>query len=75
MFIQLGRVYLRDVVRIALVFLILIIAPFILESLQNQNITDIYGSRTPQVFGKNGVFGSFAKFTRKHLCRSLLLKK
>ena len=34
-----------------------------------------YRRRSFKMFCKNGVLGSFAKFTRKHLCRSLLLKK
>ena len=34
-----------------------------------------YRSRSPKVFCKNGVFDSFAKFTRKDLCRSPLLEK
>ena len=32
-------------------------------------------SRSPKVVFKNGVLDSFAKFTRNHLCGSLLLKK
>ena len=42
------------------------------------DVTDMfikYRSRSPKVVCKNGVFDSFAKFTIKHLCRSLLLKK
>ena len=34
-----------------------------------------YKSRSFKVFCKNSVLDSFAKFTRKHLCGSLLLKK
>ena len=40
--------------------------------------TDMFNkhrSRSPKVVCKNGVLDSFAKFTRNHLCRSLLLKK
>ena len=42
------------------------------------DITDMfnkYRSRSPKVVCKNGVIYSFAKFTRKHRCRSLLFKK
>ena len=42
------------------------------------DVTDMlnkYRSRNPKVICKNGVPDSFAKFTRKHLCRSVLLKK
>ena len=42
------------------------------------DITDMfnkYRSRSPKVVCKNGVLDSFAKFTRKHLCQSLLLKR
>ena len=42
------------------------------------DITDMfnkYRSRSPKVVCKNGVLDSFTKFTRKHLRRSLLLKK
>ena len=41
-------------------------------------ITDMfhkYRSRSFKMFCKNGVLESFSKFTRKYLCRSLLLKK
>ena len=34
-----------------------------------------HGSRSPKVVFKNGALDSFAKFTRNHLCGSLLLKK
>ena len=40
-------------------------------------ITDMfnkYKSRSPKVVCKIGVLDSFEKFTRNHLCRSLLLK-
>ena len=42
------------------------------------DITDMfnkYRNRSPKVICKNGVYDSFAKFTRNNLCRSLLLKK
>ena len=43
---------------------------------QNQKILiSQYRSRSFKVFCKNGVLGSFLKFTRKHLCWNLLLKK
>ena len=50
-------------------------------SLINSKFGDIidmfnkYRGTNPNVVRKNGVLDSFAKFTRKHLCRSLLLKK
>ena len=34
-----------------------------------------YRNRNFKVFCKNGALGSFAKFTRKNLCWSLLIKK
>ena len=34
-----------------------------------------YRGRSPKVVIKNGILDSFAKFRRKHLCQSLLLKK
>ena len=40
-------------------------------------VTDLfnkYRSRSPKLVCKNSVLDSFAKFTRKYLCRSLLLK-
>ena len=52
--------------------------PLWLINTKSDDITDMfnkYRSRSPKVVCKNGVFDSFAKFTRKHLCRSLLLKK
>ena len=42
------------------------------------DITDMfnkYRSKSPKVICKNGVLDSFTKFRKKHLCRSLLLKK
>ena len=48
------------------------------ENTKFGDITDMfnkYRSRSPKVVCKNGVVDSFAKFTRKHLCRSLFLKK
>ena len=39
------------------------------------NMFNKYKSRSPKVVCKNGVLDIFAKFTRKHLCPSLLLKK
>ena len=38
------------------------------------NMFNKYRSWSPKVVCKNGVLDSFAKFTRKHLCRSFLLK-
>ena len=34
-----------------------------------------YRSSHPEVFCKKGVLRNFAKFTRKHMCRSLFLNK
>ena len=38
------------------------------------NITDMFHKYRNELFCKNSAFDSFAKFTRKHLCWSLLLK-
>ena len=35
----------------------------------------IFRSSRPEVFCKKGVLKSFAKFTEKHLCKSLFLNK
>ena len=45
------------------------------KSCDNTDMFNKYRSRSPKVVCKNGVLDSFAKFTRNHLCRSLLLKK
>ena len=36
---------------------------------------DIFQKQPPEVFYKKGVLRNFAKFTRKHLCKSLLFNK
>ena len=46
-----------------------------LRFLNIKNMFHEYRSSSPEMFCKNGILKSFAKFTRKHLCRSLILKK
>ena len=41
---------------------------------ENTDMFNKYRSRIPKVVCKNDVLDNFAKFTRKYLCRSLLLK-
>ena len=52
--------------------------PIWLIKIKFSDITDMfhkYRSRSLKVFCKNCAHKSFTKFTRKHLCRILLLKK
>ena len=54
------------------------VKPLWLIKIKLGDITDKfnkYRRRSPKVVRKSGVLESFAKFTRKHLCRSLLFKK
>ena len=55
------------------VYLILISGK--LRFLNIKNMFHEYKSSSPEMFCKNVILKSFAKFTRKHLCRSLILKK